>query len=259
MAVGDPRSRRSSGGPSRTGAAAKSPRDEKPAKPPAHRSRRRDSRTSPVATRDSELTTAQILDAAIELIESEGESGVRVHQLARKAGRTMGAVYHHFESREGVIEAARALQFRGRIEKDVAAIDDMSERCREPQDFVEGLVGILRASLSPERLDFRWTRVDVVGCARARPRLAGILGAEQHRIAALTTEVFRKAQARGLLRADVDVESLALLAQQATFAFVLSDIDPGSGVDADRYARFLGDLIRGLAADGAAPARKRRG
>jgi len=81
-----------------------------------------------VAVRDSERTTAQILEAAIDLIESEGESGVRVHELARKAGRTMGAVYHHFESREGLIEAARALQFRGRSEEDILAIEQAVTR-----------------------------------------------------------------------------------------------------------------------------------
>ncbi len=247
------------------GGAARSPRSRKRgsratvAPAPAKARRRAKAATHQVATRDAERTTAQILDAAITLIETEGESGVRVHQLARKAGRTMGAVYHHFESREGVIEAARALQFRGRVERDIAAIDEMLDRCREPKDFIEGLLEVLRASLSPERRDFRWTRVDVVGCARARPRLAEILGTEQHRHTGLLADVLGRARERGLLRADVDVESLALLSQQLSFAFVLAEIDPGSRIDADRYARFIGRLIRGLGPEGPGPARKRRG
>ncbi|MFM8411069.1 MAG: TetR family transcriptional regulator [Alphaproteobacteria bacterium] len=196
-----------------------------------------------VAVRDSERTTAQILAAAVSLIETEGESGVRVHQLARKAGRTMGAVYHHFESREGLIEAARAQQFRGRMESDIAAMDEAIARSRTPQELVDSLVGVLRVALAPERREARWSRVDVVGCARARPSLAEILGTEQHRIMGLSIATLQKAQDRGLLRSDVDVESLALLSQQLAFAFVLADIDPESGIDADRYSRFAGMLL----------------
>lgn len=202
-----------------------------------------------VAIRDSERTTAEILEAAIELIETEGESGVRVHDLARNAGRTMGAIYHHFGSREGLIEAARALQFRGRMEADIAAIDEAVERSSRPREFVEELVGIMQAALSPARRRNRWTRVDVVGCARARPRLAAALGAEQSRIVGLAADAFRKARDKGLLRPDADVESIALLALQMPFAFVLADIDSSTPVHADRYARFTAAILEGMLPD----------
>lgn len=251
------RSRKAAGGAPRARGAAKAGRRVTADAESSRRPRRPTAPVKAVATRDSERTTAQILDAAIELIESEGESGVRVHQLARKAGRTMGAVYHHFESREGVIEAARAMQFRGQTDTDLAAMRSALERCRRPEDVVGVLVDILRAAVSPERREVRWTRVDVVGSARARPRLAEVLGAEQHDIVESVAAVFGAMRDRGLLREDVDVDSLALLAQQVVFGFVLVDIDPSSPVDADRYARFFGDFVRSLLPD--RPVHRRRG
>lgn len=250
------RNREARAGASRVRSAAKAGRRVAADSETSRRPRRPPAPPKAVATRDSERTTAQILDAAIGLIESEGESGVRVHQLARKAGRTMGAVYHHFESREGVIEAARAMQFRGQTDTDLEAMRNALERCRRPEDVVGALVDILRTAVSPGRREVRWTRVDVVGCARARPRLAEVLGAEQHQIVEAVAEVFRAARDRGLLRRDVDVESLALLAQQVVFAFVLVDIDSSSPVDADRYARFFGDFVRSLLPDRPGPRRR---
>ena len=191
----------------------------------------------------------RILEAAIAVIEDGGEVAIRVHDIAASCGVTGPILYRAFGSREGLIEAARALQFRGRMEADIAAIDEAVERSSRPREFVEELVGIMQAALSPARRRNRWTRVDVVGCARARPKLAAALGAEQSRIVGLAADAFRKARDKGLLRPDADVESIALLALQMPFAFVLADIDSSTPVHADRYARFTAAILEGMLPD----------
>jgi AcrR family transcriptional regulator len=46
-----------------------------------------------------------LLDAAVRVVEKEGVGALSLHALARKAGVSSGAPYHHFESREQLLAA----------------------------------------------------------------------------------------------------------------------------------------------------------
>lgn len=46
-----------------------------------------------------------LLDAALRVVEKEGVSAVTLQALARRAGVSSGAPYHHFESREQLLAA----------------------------------------------------------------------------------------------------------------------------------------------------------
>jgi AcrR family transcriptional regulator len=49
-----------------------------------------------------------LVDAAVKVIEKEGVSAISLQALARKAGVSSGAPYHHFESREQLLGAIAA-------------------------------------------------------------------------------------------------------------------------------------------------------
>jgi AcrR family transcriptional regulator len=51
------------------------------------------------------LDRADWLDAALDALHEEGESGVRVEPLARRLGVTKGSFYHHFRDREELLGA----------------------------------------------------------------------------------------------------------------------------------------------------------
>jgi AcrR family transcriptional regulator len=46
-----------------------------------------------------------LLDAAVRVVDKEGIGALSLHALARKAGVSSGAPYHHFESREQLLAA----------------------------------------------------------------------------------------------------------------------------------------------------------
>ncbi len=46
-----------------------------------------------------------LLDAAVRTVEKEGVGALSLHAIARKAGVSSGAPYHHFESREQLLAA----------------------------------------------------------------------------------------------------------------------------------------------------------
>jgi AcrR family transcriptional regulator len=69
-------------------------------------------------------TARQVLDSATELFAARGFAEVAVDDVARAAGVTRGAVYHHYGTKEGLFRAVAS-----RLQEDVArAVVDAAER-----------------------------------------------------------------------------------------------------------------------------------
>jgi AcrR family transcriptional regulator len=69
----------------------------------------------PRATDPAE-TKQRILDAAQEIVLTYGERGLTIRDVARAAGVSVSVVHHHFESREGLLDACIEIaysEFRG--------------------------------------------------------------------------------------------------------------------------------------------------
>jgi len=49
----------------------------------------------------------RILELAVEAIDRGGEEAIRVNDIAADAGVTVPTLYRHFDSREGLVEAAQ--------------------------------------------------------------------------------------------------------------------------------------------------------
>ena len=71
--------------------------------------------TRGIAARDPAATKAAILAATLEYLDEVGESGIRVAAVASRAGVTTGAIYGHFNSREGLLAAAQLEYLRGQL------------------------------------------------------------------------------------------------------------------------------------------------
>lgn len=65
---------------------------------------------------DAALTAEQVLDAATALFAAGGFASVSLDDVARAAGVTRGAVYHHYRSKPGLFRAVAA-----RLQTQVAA------------------------------------------------------------------------------------------------------------------------------------------
>ncbi|WP_371476680.1 TetR/AcrR family transcriptional regulator [Kitasatospora sp. NBC_00315] len=69
----------------------------------------------------SENTTGEIVDAAITLFGREGYAAVSIDGIARAAGVTKGAVYHHFDGKTALLRAAFVHQEQRRAQQLAAA------------------------------------------------------------------------------------------------------------------------------------------
>ena len=69
---------------------------------------RAERRGVPKAERRRRLSPEDWIDAALNALVEEGIEGVRVDRLCRDLGVTKGSFYHHFESRDGLLEVLAA-------------------------------------------------------------------------------------------------------------------------------------------------------
>src|SRR5450755_2157590 len=63
-----------------------------------------------------------VLEAVIERLNDGDESLIRIPEICEATGVNYGSVYHHFGSRDGVIDAAYHQMFTKLAEEDIATL-----------------------------------------------------------------------------------------------------------------------------------------
>jgi len=188
-----------------------------------------------------------ILRATLDALEQHGEAGVRVMDIARAVGCSVGILYHHYTDREGLIVAAWARRFEGLLESDTQMLHEAIERCGTVEQFRTVLLRAAEIGNGPERKEVRRRRIGVLGAAWRRPSLEQAVGRVQ---ATRTTELQRAvelAQRKGFIVPDVNARAVASFTQAYTLGRILSDIDseaPTSDEDwSGMVARFVLTLV----------------
>ena len=195
-------------------------------------------------------TRELLLEAAIEVIESEGEQAVKVRDIATRAGVTEPSLYHFFGDRNGLIEEAQAVRF-GRGQMDVlAGFANAILDCRSREEFVELVRTAFTNALQPARAPQRFTRVNVLGSIQGRPNLQERLADYQRETNKVVGDALRVAQKLGFVRPDLDCYVLAVWTVGLATGRVLIEIDP-TLVDGDAWNHLAVEAL--LAATGNPP------
>jgi AcrR family transcriptional regulator len=95
---------------------------------------------SPTQAERREATTAALVEAARELFAADGYAATALDAVARKAGVTKGAVYHHFDGKRQVFEAV----FAGEVER---VSGSLTAAYAEEEDGWDGLRAACQAFL----------------------------------------------------------------------------------------------------------------
>lgn len=172
-------------------------------------------------------TRTRLLDAAVHLIETKGEVGLRVRDVASMAKVTEPSIYHFFGSREGLIVAAQALRYvQGQV-KGLRVFEASVYACTSKKQFIELVRSALRDLYgNPQSADNRAVRINVLGSAQSRPELARQL-AEMQRVAnKALAEPLAFAQDKGWVRKGVNLEMLSAWIIGQINGRVLLEIDP---------------------------------
>jgi AcrR family transcriptional regulator len=174
----------------------------------------------------SEATRRALLDAAMADMEATGEASIRITKVLQESGITNGSLYHHFGSREGLVQAAVIERFIGSVSVGLGAFASSVSAITSP----EGLAELFRAELvrigSPEVRAQRVRRMTAFAAALPRAELLERIVTEQSKYFDRAAGALQMLQDRGVIAAGVDVRAFAAWALGLMLSRLLSDIDP---------------------------------
>ena len=177
---------------------------------------------APATTRAAaaDLTRANIIDAAMARFAADG-LGARFDVIGADAGVTKGALYHHFGSKEGLVEAVYREAISRHAEKVVQASSAGTGR--------ERLLGLIDSSarLFISRTPFYRLLMQLhAEAATSRAHLAPISRRVQQRQRDYMVDLVRAGQADGSIRGDVDAEALGLTVNAALAGVLTQQLEP---------------------------------
>jgi AcrR family transcriptional regulator len=173
-------------------------------------------------------TRDRLLEAAIAVIEADGEQAVKVHDIATRAGVTEPSIYHYFGDRNGLIEHAQAIRFGQGQRKILEDFASAAARCRNADQFLALVRSLLVASYDSQGAQRRLARVNVIGSAAARPSLTKQLANQQQLSNELLGEALAIAQVRGFIRPDLNCEMFAAWVIGMGTGRILIELDPAT-------------------------------
>jgi AcrR family transcriptional regulator len=185
---------------------------------------------------DAQRNRDRILEAARALVAETGVDAT-MEDIARHAGVAVGTLYRHFPAKEDLVAAA--------VEDSLAQMASLTEGAlaavhagAPPGPAIGQLFReIAERHATDQAFKSAAGRLDVNAAVDAEIAAAPPGSAIARSVAAIT-ELLQRAQIAGQIRGDLALADLG----------VLLGAVPGSGVSAERRARFVDIVIAGLAA-----------
>ena len=183
----------------------------------------------------AQLTRARLLDAAIARFAADGLEA-SFDTVAADAGVTKGALYHHFASKRGLVEAVYREAIQRHAARVVAASSSGTGR--------ERLLGLVASSveLYSSGTPFYRLLAQLQEAASRSPSLATIAERSQANQLAYFTAAVARGQRDGSIRADLDPEALAFVVRAAVLGLLVPPRVPPALLS--RFSSLLEDLLQ---------------
>jgi AcrR family transcriptional regulator len=194
-------------------------------------------------SQQAERTRGRLVEAACRLFTVDGYAATSMNAIAREAGVTKGALYHHFDDKRAVYEACyHAAQ--ARVPEIVAATPPGPPEADRFDRFSDAFVGFLRSAITD-----RWVVAVAVAEAPIALGRAEFLALDDQYSWPTIGRPLERLQQLGLVRDDVDVaQTVGLLnavANEAALRVFQAD-DPEA--EHRRVAPVVRALLAGLRA-----------
>lgn len=174
--------------------------------------------TSRAAT--AAATRGRLIDAAIERFATDGPEA-SFDQVAADAGVTKGALYHHFSSKDGLVEAVYRETIRRHSEQVITRSSDGDGRTR--------LLALIdeSARLYGSRTPFYGLLVRLhLEAGTTRPHLAVIAQRVQQRQREYMIDCVRSGQEDGSIDPELDADAVGLTVNAALQGFLVQQLEP---------------------------------
>jgi AcrR family transcriptional regulator len=184
------------------------------------------------------LTRERLIDAAITRLTESGPDAT-FDTIAADVGVTKGALYHHFSSKDGLVEEVYKEAVRRHAEQVVADSSEGTGRQR-----LQGLIGSSARLYGSGTPFYRLLLRLHVEAGTGRPHLAPIARQVQRRQREHMTSLVIAGQADGSIRDDIDPAALGDAVNAAMQGMLVQQLEPPR--DQRRAAESFGALLEVL-------------
>jgi AcrR family transcriptional regulator len=183
-------------------------------------------------------TRARLIDAAISRLAESGPDA-SFDTIAADVGVTKGALYHHFGSKDALVEAVFKEAVRRHADRVVADSADGTGRER-----LHGLISSSARLYGSGTSFYRLLLRLHVEAGTSRPSLAPIARQVQRRQREYMTALVAAGQADGSIRSDIDAAALGDTVNAAMQGILVQQLEPPA--DQRRIAENFGALLEVL-------------
>lgn len=195
-------------------------------------------------------TERRLLELVCTMAREHGLASLRIIDISKKSGLSVGWIYRRFDGREGLVRAALASEISTTFLTGFhdAMVESVLDRSEDFGEFIDGLREVLRDLSSSAYRDTRIDYVRRLGNAVSRPEVLRQNSAAESQSLARGEAMVRAAQERGWVGERFSARTVALLIQALVVGRVLGDIGEVDGLD-DEWAELVEFLMMGLVKD----------
>lgn len=197
--------------------------------------------------RSQAVINAVLVEVGKRLMEGD-EGTIRIPEICKATGVNYGSVYHHFGSRDGVIDAAYAYLLSTIVEQEVELIN-------AAQLFpAQGQLGILLNTLklnfstSDIRARNRLIRLRVIAASVTRPLLHERVEEIHRQLFDAMVAMIERMKVNGVIRPEVSAPAVVALMQATLFGRLLEDLVRGA-VPADEWDGLIAQIASSFLTD----------
>lgn len=167
-----------------------------------------------------------LLRATVAILQHSGEAAVDAATVAEHAGVAEATIRQQFGDLDGLIEAARAEQFRTSFHDMNIRLLNRVRKCTTGSNFVRALHITLLEIFSRDRAQFRIARLRAMIDASENPRLMRRLTEARQAGEVGFLEVLAIGRERGWVRTDIDDRTLIRWLSGIVASRALIEVDP---------------------------------
>ncbi len=191
---------------------------------------------------DESSVKQRLLELAIQTIDESGEPGIRVNQLAESAGVSIPTLYHHFGSREGLIEEAQVERFIRALRRDADALVQQLGKCKTKAELMNAIHQLFKNRKAKGRALTRWQRMNALGATYARPTLAERVVSSHDEVVTNIALALLPFQRKGFIRQDIDLRAVVAWYNGALLGKNLVQISE-SAIDLAEWDRVFDEAV----------------
>ena len=186
----------------------------------------------------------QVLDETIRLLDTVGETGLRIEELLAATKLSKSSLYLHFTDRDGLITAARARQFEAIVNESVEGIKQLVSSTTTREGLRDALHAATVFTQNVSRNSERIKRAAIIAGTVGRPAYAKQLASAQTRLTDALETLIGAARRDGLITPSHPDRTIAMYIQSYTFGRVLSSFDnKRSKNDNAEWVALIDDLL----------------